>query len=250
LNGSESEDLVSIGVGLVETAAAAGVTARLLGGIAVAVRCSSVRSPGPLARPYADLDFATTRSSVKGLRRVFTNSRLSPAERFNAISGHSRLLYYTERGTKVDVFIEDFQQCHVLHFANRLKIHPITIPLADLLLTKLQVAQLSGKDVIDMVAMMLDHELADDESGINVRYVARLLAKDWGWWRSATETLDRVIAELPHVQLDPTRASVVHARLRYLRGAIDAEPKTLHWRARSRLGDRWSWRVEPEENRA
>ena len=184
------------------------------------------------------------------MRRLFANFGYEPAERFNASSGHSRLLYYTDQKIKVDVFIGDFQQCHVLPLERRLSIHPITLPLADLLLTKLQVAKLSDKDVTDILALILDNKLSEDESGLNVLYLARFLAKDWGWWRTSTETLDRLNVELPRVGLDPVQKSTVQGRLHDLRHAIDAEPKSIPWRARSKVGDRWGWRVDPEEGRA
>ena len=233
---------------LVRDAAALGLTMRLLGGVAFAATCHSVRN-GALARPYGDFDFAIGRQDARGLRRMFAGAGLIPAERFNAISGHSRLLYYTEDGMKIDVFVETFEQCQTLNFAPRLRQQEVTLPLADLLLTKLQVAQLTVKDVTDTAALLLDHSLTDDESGINVRYLAHFLGADWGWWRSATETLDRLVREVPRI-LDAETGEVITRRIDDLKAAIDAQPKSLKWRARATIGDRMSWRTEPEENRA
>lgn len=246
--GLDAESASAEGGRLVQEAAALGVTLRLLGGVAIAASCPSARN-GALARTYGDFDFATTRQDGRGLRKVFAAARLVPAERFNAISGHSRLLYYTEDGMKIDVFIETFEQCQTINLAPRLRQREVTLPLADLLLTKLQIAQLTAKDVSDSAALLLDHRLSEDEAGINVRYITQMLAGDWRWWRSATETLDRLTREVPRI-LDAGKAATVTDRIRDLQAAVDAHPKSLKWRARSAIGDRMSWRTEPEENRA
>ena len=47
---------------------------------------------------------------------------------------------------RLDVFLDRFEMCHQLDLRDRLGLEPPTLPLADLLLTKLQVVETTDKD--------------------------------------------------------------------------------------------------------
>ena len=76
--------------------------------------------------------------------------------------------------------------CHRLDLRDRLDLHPETLSLADLLLTKLQVVETTEKDLVDMATLLSDHALTEDERGINIEYIAGIASSDWGWWRTIT----------------------------------------------------------------
>jgi len=225
----------------------AGLTVRILGGVAVALRCPAARAPGPLAREFSDLDLVTDRRSGGDLGRVLEACGYVAERRFNALHGHRRQLFVDAYGVHVDVFVDTFAMCHELPLAERLGVDDETIPLAELLLTKLQIAEVNEKDVTDVVAMLLDHEITGDDAGINADRVAGLLRADWGWWRTVTENLRSVRALVPSMALDDEAGAVVRRRLADLAERIEAAPKTRRWRLRARLGDRVPWREDPEE---
>jgi hypothetical protein len=239
------DDKVRQGVEIVDSATRQGATARLLGGIAVAVRCPSASAP-PFARAYSDFDFATTRGNGPVLTAVLAPFGFQPADRFNAINGHSRLLFTNSEGMHVDVFVDDFRMCHELSLHKRIAVDEVTLPLAELLLTKAQVADLTEKDIQDISVMLLDCELRDDDSGINTRYIADILGHDWGFWRTVTENLGHVRTRLETLVIDAEQRSRIVSALDDLTQTIEARPKSVRWRARARLGDRVSWREEPE----
>ncbi len=222
-------------------------TARALGGIGVALRCQSAEPGAPLARKYGDLDLATDRRSARVVSEVVARAGYEPSQRFNAAHGRSRLLFVGSDGRHVDVFIETFSMCHVLPLKDRLSIHPLTLSLADLLLTKLQIAELNRKDVIDVLALLIDHPVTEDESGINGAYVGGLLSGDWGWWRTVTENMAKIGDLAPQLELPPESMDHASANLRRLDELIADHPKSLKWRMRARMGDRVPWRDEPEE---
>jgi hypothetical protein len=236
-------------VGLVEHCAAAGGVLRVLGGVAVAVRCPSARHGQPLSRTYSDLDFATTRRSVPAVSTVMDDAGYIPDKQFNLAHGRQRLIFDSDGGWHVDVFVDRFSMCHELPLGQRLEIDSDTLTLADLLLTKAQVAELNRKDVTDCVALLADHELTSSDDGINVEYIAEVLANDWGWWRTVTENL-RAIAELaPQLAVGPEIEQRARERGARLLAAIEERPKAVKWRMRARIGDRVPWREEPEEAR-
>lgn len=224
-----------------------GDVGRWIGGVAVALRCESARARGPFARDYSDLDMVTSRSSATGLAAVLSEHGYVPVRNFNALHGRTRMLFVREDGAHADVFIDTFSMCHRLELAQRLSIHEETVSLADLLLTKLQVAKINHKDVTDALALLVDHELSSDESGINISYIAEILAKDWGWWRTMTANLEAIRTRLPRMQLPPLHAEISGSRLAQLSREIELRPKSMRWRMRARMGDRIPWREDPEE---
>ena len=213
----------------------------------MALRCPVARAPGPLARDFTDLDFAARRSARDGLEAVLAEQQFAPAERFNAANGRTRLLFERPEGLHADVFVDRFAMCHTLVLKERIEANERTLPLADLMLTKLQVAEVNRKDVADVVAMLHDHELTPDDDGINVDYLSGVLARDWGWWRTVTANLDVVGAMLPQLELDAAGEQAARARLDELTAAIGERPKSAKWRARAAVGERIRWREIPEE---
>lgn len=238
---------VSAATAVVRAARDRGADVRLLGGIGVALRCQSAQADGPLVRSYSDIDLVTTREATQALSRVVEDLRFAPEPRFNSLHGRSRMMFDSSDGIHLDVFVDRFVMCHSLDLRSRLGLHSMTVSLADLLLTKLQVAELNAKDVTDAAALLLDHDLTRDEKGINVEYVTTVLCRDWGWWRTVSDNLD-VLPSHVRDRLPAAAAAQVSARARELLSALEAAPKSLRWKARAKAGDRLAWRDEPEES--
>lgn len=218
---------------------------RLLGGLAVRLRCPSAATHPTLRREYKDLDFVVSRHATRAAGELLTRIGMTPNRQFNALHGASRMLYRIEE-FQVDIFVGVFHQCHVLNLEPRLRVDAGTVPLADLLATKLQVVELNVKDVQDILLLLLDHPITDDDRGINSRYLSRLAAGDWGWYTTIMDNLDRVDG-LAHEYLSPQEVSRVIAHSSTLRHALMDEPKGFRWRTRNTIGRRVQWYEVPEE---
>jgi hypothetical protein len=227
-------------------AAAADVPLRALGGTAIALSASGELL---LPREYNDIDFLTAAGRGPEVVRAFQQLDYLADQRFNGLNGHRRLLFYdTSNERRVDVFVARFEMCHAIPLAKRLLLSPETIPLADLLLTKLQIFALNEKDQRDIVTLLHAQPLSDnDQAGINADYLATLLAADWGLWRTSTLNIERVRSALGRYRLAPEQEEVVRTRLDDLRSGIDAAPKSTKWKLRARVGERVRWYEEPEE---
>ncbi len=240
-------ELLELSDELLARAASEGATLRALGGVGIALRCPSARNGGGLARAYSDVDFAVRAGEQKATTAAMGAVGLAPVTRFNATQGASRLLFERADGLHADVFVGRFALCHELALGRRLGIDARTLPLADLLLTKLQVARLNHKDVTDVAALLLDHQLTEDDGGINAAYVTSVLAGDWGWWRTVTENLAAVRSLVPSLPLPAAEQDTVAGRIDALAARVEAAPKGARWRMRARIGERRPWRQEPEE---
>jgi hypothetical protein len=223
---------------------------RVLGGLAVKIH-SSHASHRSLERHYPDIDFVTDKASAKKLVDFLPAMGYTPNKTFNTLSGDRRQLYYDEvHGRQVDVFIGDFTMCHTLPLAARLEIEPLTIPLAELFLSKAQIVLLNRKDVLDLLALILDHEVGPgDEETINAKYIAGLCAKDWGLYTTVSMSLQKLrqFLEEGSVELEEQEAETIMKRLVVLERAMDDAPKTMAWKMRARIGTRVRWYEEVEE---
>lgn len=134
--------------------------------------------------------------------------------------------------------------CHTPEVADRLTLEARTLPLADLLLTKLQVVEVNERDLKDVAALLADYALGPD--GIDMERVVDVLASDWGWWRTATATLEHVARYAGDLDGLPSAALVVQ-RATALRERVDAAPKSPRWRLRAMVGERKRWYELPED---
>lgn len=229
-----------------EAAAERGLPLRVLGGVAVALLCPSARQP-PLQRTYADIDFVTTGAAKDGVVETMESLGYAGDREFNMLHGHRRLFFWDEsNGRQVDVFVDEANLCHRIDLRSRIEAVPLTVSLADLTVLKLQIVETNEKDYLDLCAVFADHDLTGDESGVNVEYIARLCAVDWGLWRTlamVAERSRRFALDLP----DFEAAGLVADRLDALRAELDDVPKTRRWKLRSRVGEKKRWYEVPEE---
>lgn len=233
---------------VIDAARERGVYLRVIGGLAVKLHCPSAEHRS-VARTYGDLDCVGYRSQREQIGRVLEDIGYLPNRRFNALQGHRRLLYEHPEGQfDVDVFLDVFVMCHELNFVNRLHLDEYTVPLPELLLSKLQIIELNEKDVKDIYAILYDHELGQvsDREIIDTRYIAQICGDDWGWYKTVTTNLDKVIA-LADDYLEGERKERITTRLRRLAQIIAETPKSMKWKMRARIGERVRWYDLPEE---
>jgi hypothetical protein len=225
-----------------------GLPLRLLGGLAIHLHATGEIHPA-LARGYADIDLVCSRKAGRDTARSLVAAGYEANERFNALNGSERMVFYDRPNRRhVDVFVGSFRMCHALPLADRLGMDSPTLPLAELLLTKLQVVEMNTKDANDVIALLLDHDVAEhDDDAVNAAYVAELLAGDWGLWRTSRGSLERVRADVAASALGTEEQARVLDRADRLWERVEREPKGLRWRSRARIGDSKRWYDEPEE---
>jgi hypothetical protein len=216
---------------------------RLLGGVAIALRCPSAQLPA-LRRSYGDIDVVGRGRDRRKLHRFLAGQGYVGLDQLNAVHGGRRLFFYDEANhRRLDVFLDRFEMCHELDLRPRLGVAGPTLSLADLLLTKLQVVQTTDKDLRDIVAVLADHDFGDDDDGVNLPYLARLTGSDWGLWQTVTQVATRAGGFASELGEFPAAAE----RAARLVQELDDAPKTAGWRLRARVGERVRWYKLPEE---
>lgn len=232
---------------LARLALAEAIPMRLMGGLAVWLTSAAVRRP-PFAREYADMDFAASSRARGSLKAFLDRQGYVPEKLFNAIHGAQRLNYAEPEGRwTMDILIDELSMSHRLDLRGRLDGPEPTIPLSDLLLTKLQIWQINRKDLGDALCLLSDHAFGVDGAGsIGLDRITSVLGSDWGFCHTAERNLGR-IAELAAAEPLADARFDVAAQVQAMLAAIAAAPKTLGWKTRARVGERLRWYETPEE---
>ena len=231
-----ADELTAEAVRLISDAAQHSIVLRALGSVGVKLHCDSVAIElASRGRRPKDIDLVTRRTNRKEIRRFFeAEGYETDRDMLVSMEGSRYLFRNRESGTDIDVFVDVLDFCHRLDVAARMGTGP-SLSIEDLLLSKLQIVELTPNDKLDLSAIFGTHEIGvatKDTEVIDSGYVAGILADNWGFWRTATGNLEVLKAELPE--------QAGH-RLEKLAQQIDAAPKTLRWKARSALGERAQW---------
>lgn len=239
-----------------EAATAAHLTLRLAGSFAVWERCPD--HVGLLAalgrRQFRDLDYLASSTQKRTIEAVFTTLgfTLDPTIRQSQEFGIKRYIYHDPSSSlKVDIFMDTLVMAHTIDLRGRLEIHPRTLSVADLLLTKLQIHEITENDLIDCTVLLAEHDLHDTEDGaIDVARLVAVLSDDWGFTTTVLDNLDKITAALD--RFDALPADVrdrVAGRTSALRARIEAAPKSTRWKLRARVGRRVRWYEDVDEVR-
>jgi hypothetical protein len=231
------------------------IPARLMGGVAIWLRSPGVRQ-GPFARIYADLDFVVAAKGAIQLKAFFLEQGYLPDQFFNALHGATRLYFQAPDGRwSVDVVVDELAMSHKLDLRGRLEGPDVTISLADLLLTKLQVWEINRKDLGDALCLLADHALGDGRPAdpgaperIDLRRIGDVLGADWGFCHTVERNLGGVAELWANEPIEGAPFDVAE-QVQALRAAIERVPKTFAWKARARVGERVRWYETPEEVR-
>jgi len=230
---------------VVHAGAGKGVVLRVIGALAFHHHCPEFAwIQAKLNRVYTDIDFAGYAKQSREIRDLFVSLGYNEDVEINSFHAEGGRLIFNHpvNEVHVDVFMDGLDFCHFIPWKGRLEVDSPTVPLAELLLEKMQIVSINEKDIIDTVMLLREHEVtADDEDHVNSARVAALCSQDWGLWRTTTMNLDKVRDYLPHLDLDQVDRSVVEQRVGELRRAIDAQPKTTKWKLRARVGDKVKW---------
>ena len=226
------------------------VVLKLIGGVAIAMRCPSASREG-LRRDYVDMDLVGHEKQSKAIKNFFAEMEYKPRERFNAMMGRKRLIFNDlVNQRRVDIFLDVFEMCHRFDLKRRMEIDRQTIPLADLLATKLQIIQTNEKDVRDIICMLIDHEVGDTDlrEMVNGEYLAKLCGEDWGIYKTFTMKLAMLGLVAEKWAMEEPQREMVIKRIGQMQAAIERAPKSFVWRVRAAIGERVRWYELPEED--
>lgn len=238
-------------VRIIEASDNAGLLLRVIGSLAFQMHCPKYGYlQAAMGRAYTDIDFAAYRKQTREIKSLMAGlGYVENREVFIISEGNRSIFENNHNGLHIDVFFDKLDFCHIISWVDRLEVDSPTIPLSEMLLEKMQIVKINEKDVIDTIMLLLEHPFGDhDQETINIALIAQLCAKDWGLWRTTTMNLDKV-GKLAHgySQLDEGQKAQVVSQVEQALARIEAEPKSMAWRLRARVGDRVKWYKDVDE---
>jgi len=235
---------------LIDAAGQNQIQLRAFGGLAILTH--SQNDPKFFHRDSPDLDFLIPKSDRTKLEPFFREMGYSPDRQFNLLNGMRRQIYYYDKSETlhVDILIGDFEMCHKLPLDDRLGVDPVTIPMAELLLSKAQVVELNRKDALDIISLLFNNDVGDEKNNeISLERIVWLCAQDWGLYKTTSMNLERVEELLSDKELRVTSSEheLIIGRVRKIQKAFEEMPKSIAWQMRDKVGTRVRWYLEVEE---
>ncbi len=244
-----AQEFLDEAVRIAEEANRQKIVLRLLGAAGIRYHCPGFAAlHDALERRFTDLDFAAYNSQGKAIRQLFQRLGYKYDRRLDMLHGSIRLMLESER-FHVDIFFDKLLMNHVIEFKGRLELDYPTLNLTDLFLEKMQIVNITEKDVKDTIVMLREHQVSDNEKeAINAKYLAEVLAKDWGFYYTVTTNINRIVQEFmpnyaPLTQED--RDDVVQ-KIETIRKRIEGQPRSMQWKLRAKVGTSKKWYNEVE----
>jgi hypothetical protein len=222
---------------LVGSAAEQTLLLRITGSVAVHLHCPQhnvfMRVLG--RRPFYDIDFWGRDRDHQRIDAFFQAEGYLPDP--------------AARGLREwDVFMDALVMAHSIKFADRLELADPCISLADLVLSKLQIHEMTANDLIDLTVLLGEHRIGAHAAGqIDLNRIRDVLCDDWGFWYSADLNLVRLHESVQRPGLDPDLAARVQMQIETLRAHLAAAPKSRRWKLRAKVGTRKRWYEQVEE---
>ena len=200
-------------------------------------------------RRFRDIDFWGYSKEQKQLEHLFLADEYvaDPTIMRAHEWGVKRLLFeHPQTRIKIDVFMDELVMAHTIGFKGRLDLDYPTTDLTYLILSKLQIHEITENDMIDMIVLVAEHDFGSgDRELIDSAHIVEIMRGDWGFCYTTLENLTKCEAALDrYPMLPPDVVQRVRTRLAALRDQIVSAPKTTRWKMRSRLGTRTRWYEE------
>jgi hypothetical protein len=241
-------------VRLVDAAAARGVPLRIAGSVAVRLhsdgRAGLIDALG--RRLFRDIDFWAHSKDQNELNRLLAAEGYvaDPQMKHAQEWGVKRLIYeHPATRVHIDVFMDELVMAHTIDFKRCLDLDSPTVGLADLLLSKLQIHEVTENDLIDSTVLLADHGFGSgDREAIDLDHVVEPLKANWGFWYTATQNVERCREALARFDaFPPELAATALEHLDVMADRLEREPKSTRWKLRSRVGTRSQWYETVEE---
>ncbi|KAF0107157.1 MAG: hypothetical protein FD146_1998 [Anaerolineaceae bacterium] len=197
-------------------------------------------------RVFTDIDYAAYGKHRSKIVPFFEKNGYELEKRSAMLSGGTRMIFFSDKIPMIDVFFDKLDYNHPIDYRGRLEFHPRCVSLADLMLQKLQIVQINDKDLKDAMLLFLAAPVSDtDKNAINVKYVAKLFADDWGFYHTATTNLRRIKEAMSGVRaLSDDQCAVIAEKVDYFLEFIEDTPKSGKWKSRAKTGTSKPWYQE------
>jgi len=227
---------------IMSTAAQSKTTLRVMSSLAIWVCCPHTRAL--LAPPEKkQLDFAARASQREAIRRGLESLGYQTDQSFDEFRSSPRLFFANPaRGVTTEIYLDTFSMYHQLDLTPFLAQEGATLAETALLLLRLQLVEMPETGLRELSALLHDHDISPQaEPGkIDLTQITRLCGEHWGWYKTVTMNLQRVMAFTVR-SIPPDYKTLIVEHAARIAQAIEDTPKSLRWQTRARLGESMRW---------
>lgn len=240
----------------VQDAAEEGIILRIMGGMGIYLHSQEYKQLWErLSRlgekVFTDIDFASYGRFRVKIFEFFKKRGYEVDQRLFMHYGMKRHIYFGGRVPMIEVFLDKLEMNHTINFDKRLEVDSPTIPLAELLLQKMQIVKINEKDIKDAIVLLTAHDVGEtDKETINLEALANAgLVSDWGFYYTVTTNLQKV---KEYVQKTTTldgndSKRIINERIDKILNYLEGQPKTLSWKLRAKVGTKKQWYNDVED---
>ena len=98
---------------------------------------------------------------------------------------------------------------------------------------------------MDLTSLIIDHEFSD--SGVDLKYITKILSGDWGFERTVLLNLDRLLAFSSEILDNPKTKKISEDKINIIKKNIRDSKKNINYKLRAKVGERVIWYEEPDE---
>jgi len=224
------------------------LTLRVIGATAIRLHCPTYTYlHEKIGRELSDLDFVGYTKQGSKITKFLEDIGYEKRPLRPSYGLEMRHIYTDNKNQRgIDVFLDKLLMCHMIDFRNRLEIDYPTAPLAELLLTKIQIVNFTEKDLKDTIILLREHDVGKgDNQTVNSDYIARIMSDDWGFYYTATTNLKKIKDLLPTLDaLKKEDAEDVEFKIKQILDEIEKRPKSFKWKMRAKVGTKKKWYKE------
>ncbi len=235
---------------LVGEAERSGITLRVMGGMAVYMRCpeefksvwKTLKRLGD--RVFTDIDFVSYGVYRNSMIEFMKTVGYQTDANLIVQAGKSRHIFYGGKVPMVEVFYDRLDMNHIIDYSGRLEADKVTVPLAELMLQKLQIVKINDKDIKDLVVLLATYDVGPgDPERIDIDFLnSRYFQSDWNFYHTATTNLAKLRETLGALE-----ALSDGDRITAIEKAINDAPKSTKWKLRAKVGPKVKWYNDVDE---
>ena len=249
--GKDAGEFIAEAKKIIEMAEKKGAPLRLIGALAFHLHCPKYNFiHKKWGRVFTDTDFVARSEHNLLITEAYRELGYRDDEMITTLYGTHRMVFDNpETGMHSDIFFDKLDFCHELPLRDRLDVDDLTIPLAELFLEKMQIVQINEKDIVDTMMLLAEHPIGEsDKEMINAPVIAGVLAAEWGFWRTVTGNIEKLLALNVKTDLfDAEEKALIAANVARILEYVDNEPKSMKWKMRSKVGDKVKWYKDVDE---
>lgn len=218
------------------------IALRVMGELGTWLCCPRARHLLTFAPPR-HLIFGALATQRSALQRLYTGLGYQTSLPAEGLASASRGQWFQpQRRLTVMVYFDTFSMYHSFDLVPFLTLEDAPLSETALFLSRLQFVEMPNEILCELGALLLQHEIsARDEPGkIQQAILTRLCADDWGWYKTATMNLQRLMA-FALKTFAPDEKAIIIERASRLVQAIEDVPKSSRWQTRAQLGESTPW---------